>query len=450
METTLEKITATNGKLTVQVLEADYKPEVDKKLKQYTKTALIKGFRPGHVPASLIQKMYGKSIMVDEVINMVSKQVGDYLKENKVRTVGEPLPNQDEASRIDWDNQKEFSFVYDLGIASDFTVDLDVLPAVKLYDIEPADARIDESLADMRMRFGKTTHPEEAEVGDIAFGKLTQASTEFLLETGIPTDKLSEESANKFKGLEKGSVLAFDIQTIFDSVKSLSLATSLSEEEAAKMQGEFSFEVTDITRTEPADIDQEFFDKVLGEGKVTDIEGLRAEIRTIIKENYAREAGFLMEFETEKTLLNNIPIELPDEFLKNWLIQINEGKFEMEVIEKDYPAFARGLRMDLIRNEIATENKIEVVMKDVEEEAAAEYRGYFGGGGFEGMDEMIDKMVKRTLQENKDNVFQKYFNAAFSKKVLGFLKTKLKVETQTIPVEDFNKIAEATYGIETA
>ena len=445
METTLEKNSATNGKLTVNISQADYKPEVDKKLKQYSKTAQIKGFRPGMVPMGLIQKMYGKNIMVDEVINLVNAQISDYIKENKIKTVGEPIPNTEEENKIDWDNDKDFNFVYDLGFASDFSVNLDALPAIKLYEIEPSDDRVNEAIADMKKRFGDDIHPEEVEAGDIVFGKLSQG--EYLLETAIPTDKLSENSVNKFKGLEKGSSLAFDIQTIFADLHSLSLATSKSDEEAAEMHGEYNFEVTDITRTAPAEMNQAFFDKVLGEGKVTDEAGLREEVRAIIKENYARESQHLLDFEAEKALLNNIKIELPDEFLKKWLFDINQGKFEMDVIEKDYTGFARGLRMDLIRNEIASENDVKVEMSDVEEEVKAEMRNYFGGSNFEGMEDMLDNMAKKTLKENKDNAFQKYFNNAFGKKIVAFLKTKLKVETQNVSLEEFNKVAEAAYVI---
>ena len=176
METTLDRISSTQGKLKVTLVEADYKPEVDKKIKQYSKTAQIKGFRPGMVPKEYIQKLHGKSILVDEVINMVSKTVNDYIAENKLRVVGDPLPDNEAAQNIDWDNQKEFTFEYEIGTASDFSVDLSKIPAIKTYDIAVSEDKIEEAIADVRKRFGKDTEVEEVEAGDMIFGTLDRKS----------------------------------------------------------------------------------------------------------------------------------------------------------------------------------------------------------------------------------------------------------------------------------
>ncbi|MCU0326486.1 MAG: trigger factor family protein, partial [Spirosomaceae bacterium] len=138
METTFNRTSATLGRLKVSIAEADYKPEVDKKIKEYTRTAQIKGFRPGHVPKEYIQKLYGKSIKVDEVINLVSKTVDSYIKDNKLKVVGDAMPDMEISGKIDWDNEKEYNFEYDLGMASDFEVKIDALPAVTNYEIQPS------------------------------------------------------------------------------------------------------------------------------------------------------------------------------------------------------------------------------------------------------------------------------------------------------------------------
>ena len=154
METIFDKTSATNGRLKVSVTEADYKPEVDKKIKQYTKTAQVKGFRPGMVPKEYIQRLYGKSILVDEVINLVSKTTNEYITNNKLRVVGDPMPDNELSSKVDWDNSKEFSFEYDLGLASDFSVDLSTIPAKTNYEIEPTEERVNEAIEDIRRRLG--------------------------------------------------------------------------------------------------------------------------------------------------------------------------------------------------------------------------------------------------------------------------------------------------------
>ncbi len=447
METTLDRISSTEGRLKVTLTEADYKPEVDKKIKQYSKTAQIKGFRPGMVPKEYIQKLHGKSILVDEVINMVSKTVNDYISTNKLRVVGDPMPDNEAAQNIDWDNQKDFTFEYQIGTASDFSVDLSKMPAIKTYDIAVSEDKINEAIEDVRKRFGKDTEVEEVEAGDMIFGTLKQESSEFeVKDATIPTDRVKEESAHIFKGLEKGSSVKFDIQSIFSNTKDLGFATGKTEEEAAALSGEFELTVEKITRVGAADIDQELFDKALGQGKVSNEEEFRAEIAKIIGENYARESEYLLDFEVEKTLLDNISIELPDEFLKKWLFNINEGKFTEEDIEKDYAAFAKGLRMDLIRNEVASNNEIKLEYADILEEVKAEMRNYFGAYSYEGLDEMIDQMARKTLKENKDNAVRRYTDRAFGKKVREFLKANVTVEKSSVNVEEFNKVAETVYA----
>ncbi|WP_064196351.1 MULTISPECIES: trigger factor, partial [Emticicia] len=427
--------------------EADYKPEVDKKIKQYSKTAQIKGFRPGMVPKEYIQKLHGKSILVDEVINMVSKTVNDYIANNKLRVVGDPMPDNDAAQNIDWDNQKEFTFEYEIGTASDFTVDLAAVPAITTYEITPTEDKINEAIEDVRKRFGKDAEVEEVEAGDMIFGTLKQEATSFeVKDATFPTDRVKEESAHIFKGLEKGSSVKFDIQSIFSNTKDLGFATGKPEEEAATLSGEFELTVEKITRVAASELDQELFDKALGQGKVSNEEEFRAEIAKIIAENYARESAYLLDFEVEKTLLDSVSIELPDEFLKRWLFNINEGKFTVEDIEKDYDAFAKGLRMDLIRNEVAANNDIKLEYNDILEEVKAEMRNYFGAYSYEGLEEMIDQMARKTLKENKDGAVRRYTDRAFGRKVREFLKSAVKVESKTVNVDEFNKVAEKVYA----
>lgn len=447
METTLDRISSTEGRLKVTLTEADYKPEVDKKIKQYSKTAQVKGFRPGMVPKEYIQKLHGKSILVDEVINMVSKTVNDYITNNKLRVVGDPLPDNEAAKNIDWDNQKEFSFEYEIGTASDFSVDLSAIPAIKTYDIEPSEDKINEAIEDVRKRFGKDTEAEEVEKEDMIFGTLKQESTEFdVKDASIPTGRVSDDAFHIFKGLEKGSSVKFDIQSIFSNTKDLGFATGKTEEEAAALSGEFELTVEKITRSTLSEIDQELFDKAIGEGKATNEAEFRAEISKVIKENYTRESDYLLDFEVEKTLLDNIHIELPNEFLKKWLFNINEGKFTVEDIEKDFDAFAKGLRMDLIRNEVSANNDVKLEYTDIVDEVKAEMRNYFGAYSYDGLEEMIDQMARKTLKENKDNAVRRYTDRAYGKKIREFLKANITIEKQSIEVDEFNKIAETVYA----
>ncbi|MBP8155375.1 MAG: trigger factor [Leadbetterella sp.] len=447
MQTKFDKVSSTLANLTVEVGEEDYKGLVDKKLKEYAKTAQVKGFRPGHVPLQYIKNIYGKGVLVDEVIKIASDEVNKTITDNKLNVVGEPTPKED-AYKIDWSAQKEFVFEYEIGFASDFTVDLEKLPVLTQYEIQPSDKQVNDTIEDLKNRFGVETEPEEAEIGDIIFGKLSQESTEFMFQSGIPTDKVKEESQKLFVGLEKGSSLKLDIQSIFNSDKELGFATGKSDEDAAALQGEFEFVVEKITRMKPSELTQELFDKVLGPGKASNEEEFLSQLTEIIKGNYNRESDFLLDFDVDKMLIDSTSIELPTEFLKKWLVEINQGKATVEDVEKEYDAIARGLKLDLIRTEIAKQNDLKIQYDDVLEEVKNEIRGYFGQqGGFEGMEEFIDSMAKKQLGEKNNEATKKHYEKAFGRKVLNFVKDKVKKETKSVLVEEFNDIASEKYKV---
>ncbi|MFT6880562.1 MAG: trigger factor [Psychromonas sp.] len=444
METTFDKSSATNGRLKVILTESDYQAGVDKKLKEYAKTASVKGFRPGHVPLGYVKKLYGKSVLVDTVVNTVGETVNAYIKDNALKVVGDPLPDN-EASVLDWENGKEFTFEYELGLASDFEVDLAKLPAIENYEIVPSDEQVNNSVTDLRKRFGVDAEPEEAELGDLLFGTLRQESSEFESQSGIPTDKVKKDSQKLFIGLGKGSKVSFDIQSIFETDKDLGFATGKSDEEAASLLGEYEYELTKISRVEAAELNQEFFDKAIGEGKASNEEEFRVALKEVIKQNYTRESAYLLDYEIEKSLHDNVKIDLPDEFLKKWLLEVNEGKFTAEQIESDYAAFARGLKLDLIKSDIAEKSEIKIEYNDVLEEVKSEIRAYFGNQGYGGMEEFVEQMAKKQLDENKDGAFRNYYNKAFGKAVIAFSRDKVKVENKAVQVEEFNEIAKGKY-----
>lgn len=447
MQTKFDKVSSTLANLRVEVGEEDYKGLVDKKLKEYAKTAQVKGFRPGHVPLQYIKSIYGKGVLVDEVIKIASDEVNKTIAENKLNVVGEPTPKED-AYKIDWAAQKEFVFEYEIGFASDFTVDLEKLPVLTQYEIQPSEKQVNDTIEDIKNRFGVEAEPEEAEIGDIIFGKLSQESTEFMFQSGIPTDKVKPETQKLFVGLEKGSSLTLDIQTIFETDKELGFATGKSDEDAAALQGEFEFVVEKITRMKPSELTQELFDKVLGPGKASSEEEFVSQLTEIIKGNYNRESDFLLDFDVDKMLIDSTPIELPTEFLKKWLVEINQGKATVEDVEKEYDAISKGLKLDLIRTEIAKQNDLKIQYDDVLEEVKNEIRGYFGQqGGFEGMEEFIDSMAKKQLGEKNNEATKKHYEKAFGRKVLNFVKDKVKKETKSVLVEEFNEIASEKYKV---
>ncbi|MHA8075867.1 trigger factor [Aquirufa sp. TARAVU-A1A] len=445
MNISLNKASDLQGRLTVVVTEADYKEKVEAKLKDYRKKASIKGFRPGMVPATLIKKLYGQSALVDEINHELGHAVSDYIKENKLNLVGEPLPAVEEADAIDWEKDTEFTFHYDLGFHGDFTVDLAKMKAIQSYEIKADKKEIDETIENLKKQFGEQTHPESVEDRDLVFGTFTQG--DWVEKSAIPMHAIQDKSKKVFIGAKKGDTLKFAIDKVFVDAKALALATGKKEEEVAELKGEVSYVVEDITRQVPSELNVGFFDKVLGPGKATDEKSFRAEVETIVGENYAREAKYLLRIDAEKAILESVKIDLPEEFLRTWLIRINEGKFTPEQIDQDFDNVKRDIRWNLIKNEIAEKFEVKVDYPEVVEKAKDMVRQQFGGylsSDQPGIEEMIEKIAMGYLSDkSKGDNFMNLYNQAFSDKVSNAIVENIPNKTTKIDVEKFKEIAAA-------
>lgn len=452
MDIVLEKASETNASLMITLKPEDYRPEVDKQLKKYAKQVSIKGFRPGHVPASLVKKMYGKGILVEEINNLLNKSLSGYIRQNKLQVVGDPMPKREEADAIDWDNQEEFKFSYDLGLASDFDVDLAALGSVNRHSIEAGEQEVEETIENLRKQFHNHAHAEEIAEGDTVYGELKQltvaeGATAFETKTALPLNKIAEGQLGQFLGKKKEESITFDIVAAFPDVKDRALATGAKKEEAENLTGDFSFTVEDITRHEPADLNQEFFDKVLGVGAASDETEFRTKVREVMGQNYARESENLLRYDIEQLLLDNVLISLPDDFLKNWLLTVNEGKFNAEQIEEQYPDFTKSAKLQLIKNKIAEKADINVTFDEVMESTRQMVRDQFGFAGDMGgeMTETIDKIARNYLLDEKNNG-QNYtttFNRVFDDKVIDYIKSQLTVVDQTVSLDEFRERANA-------
>ena len=450
MDITLEKASDTNASLIITLKPGDYKAEVDKKLKQHGKQVSLKGFRPGHVPASVVQKMYGKGILVEEVNNLLSKSVTSYIRENKLQVVGDPMPNREEADAIDWDSQDEFKFSYELGLASDFEVEMTSLNSVNRYTIEAGDKEADETIGNLRTQFNATLHPDEAAEGDTIFGELKQINAPegaeaFTTKTALPLAKVAPDALGTFVGKTKDETFTFVMEAAFPDEKERALATGAKKEDAGSLTGEFSFTIEDVTRQAPAEMNQEFFDKVLGMGAAEDEETFRVKVKEIIGQNYGRESENLLRNDVEQALLDNILISLPDEFLKKWLLGMNEGKFTPEQIDEQYPDFTKSAKLQLIKNRVAEKNEINVDFQEVMASTRQMVRDQFGFSGNDSgeMDETIDKIAKNYLMDEKNNGqnYTQTFNRVFDDKVIEFIKSQLTIVDQTVSLDEFRERA---------
>ena len=445
MNISLNKAGDLEGRLTVAVSPADYAEKVEAKLKDYRKKASIKGFRPGMVPVALVKKLYGQSALVDEINHLLGHAVSDYIKENKLNLVGEPLPAVDEADAIDWEKDTEFTFHYDLGFHGDFTVDLAKIKSINSYEIKADKKEIEETIENLKKQFGDQTHPDSVEDRDLVFGTFTQG--DWVEKSAIPMHAINDKSKKVFIGAKKEDTLKFAIDKVFVDAKALALATGKKEVEVADLTGEVSFVVEDITRQVPSELNVAFYDKVLGAGKATDEKSFREQVETIVTENYKREADYLLRIDAEKAILEQVKIALPEAFLRTWLIRINEGKFTAEQIDQDFDNVKKDMRWNLIKNEIAEKFEVKVEYAEVVEKAKEMVRGQFGGylsSNEPGIEEMIEKIAMGYLSDkSKSDNFMNLYNQAFADKVSTAIVENIPHKVTKIDVDKFKAIAAA-------
>lgn len=443
MNITLDKQSATDGLIKVQLNATDYQPKVDEKLKDYARKANIKGFRQGKVPTGVIKKMFGKSILVEEVNHLVSHSVSDYIRDQKLRILGDPMPNQEKGYAIDWDNQKDFEFEFQIGLVEDFQVDLSKNMTVNAHKIEVDQKVIDETLEDLKTRFGNTTYPEVSEADHNLYGEITAPSDPESKGSFIAIHKVAQKEQKKFIGLKKEDVVEFEIEKVFNDKKAIAQALNITEEDAEKVNGTYSFKVTSISKVEPATINQELFDKVFGKDAVKTEDEFIEKIKATISENYDRETDHLLDHEIQHYYVDHTTINMPDNFLKSWLINSSSGQVTEEVLEKEFLAYKESLKWDLIKNKIAEEKEIKVEGDEVREKAKQFIMDQFGGPAIAAqLGDKLNDIANNYLsgQDGKGENFMKIYNQLRHEKILKAVKEAININEKKVNLEEFKKV----------
>lgn len=444
MNIILDKQSATDGLIKIQLSESDYQPKVDVKLKDYARKANIKGFRQGKVPAGVIKKMFGKSVLVEEVNHLVSHSVSNYIRDQKLRILGDPMPNQEKGFAIDWENQKDFEFEFQIGLVEDFQIDLSDKVTITSNKIEVDQKVIDETLEDLKTRFGNTTNPEVSEAGCNLYGEISASGEEEKKGSFITLDKVAKKEQKKFIGVKKDDVIEIDIEKAFDDKAAIAQALNISEAEAEKAKGTYSFTVTNISKVEPASINQELFDKVFGPEVVKTEEEFIEKIKSTIGENYNRETDHLLDHEIQHHYVDHTKINMPDKFLKNWLINTSNGQVTEEILEKEFNVYKESLKWDLIKNKIAEEKEIKVESDEVREKAKQFIMEQFGGPAIAAqLGDKLDDIANNYLsgQDGKGENFMKIYNQLRHDRIMKVIKDSITLTEKKVSLDEFKKIA---------
>jgi trigger factor len=449
MNITRESIDDLNAVLRIQVEKADYDGNVEKVLRDYRKKANIKGFRPGMVPIGLIKKMYGKAVQIDEINKVVTDNIQRYLTDEKIEILGDPLPKIDENEKIDFETQESFTFSFDLGLAPAFETKLSKKNKVTYYEIAADDKMKNDYLNNYTRRYGKFEKADISEEKDILKGKI-----EALDEKGnpVPDGILADDTSlsieiikdkkikKQFIGRAEKDSIDFDLRKAFPNDNEIAGLLKKQKEEIVKAEGDFRFTINEISRFSPAELNQELFDRIYGENNIHSEEEFRNRINEEIIANLRNESEYKLSVDLKKLAIEKSEFQLPETFLKRWLLKVNEKTTE-ELVEKEFDNFSRDLKWQLIRNKIARTNELKITEEELLKEAEKITRYQFSQYGlFYATDEQVENYAKETLKREEDA--KRIADKILEEKVNLILKDIVKLENKSVSIEEFNKLFE--------
>ncbi|NDP21794.1 MAG: trigger factor [Paludibacter sp.] len=438
-----------NATLTLRIEKMDYTEKVDKNLRDYRKKANIPGFRPGMIPVGLVKKMYGKAVMAEEINKLVSDNLFNYIRENNINILGEPLPNETEQQPIDFDNQEEFEFVFDLGIAPTFEVELSKKDKVKYYDIKVSDEMIDNQVKSYTGRYGKYIQEDIVEEKDMLKGELLEMANDKVNETGIKvqdatlTAAYMKDDAQKalFVGAKKGDVITFNPAAAFENETEISSLLKISKDAAKEVVADFQLTIDSITRYHESEINQELFDKVYGDNVVSSEEEFRTKIKENIQENLISDSEYKFGVDAQEMLIAKFSdLSFPDTFLKRWVLSSNKN-LTAETLEQDYSKMITDLKWHLVKDKLVKSNDVKVEKEDVEEFAKKMAKAQFAQYGMIGMeDDIISNYAKDMIK--KEDTLKNIIERVAEQKVFAIVKEAVKLDNKEVSIEEFNKMFE--------
>ena len=447
MNITREKVDDLNEIIKVELNQADYQDKVDVILKDHRKKANIPGFRKGHVPMGMVKKMVGPNVMVDEINKILSESLYEYLAKEKLDVLGSPLPKLEEQEKIDWENQTDFEFKYEVGLSPQFDLEVGTKYKFDKYIIKVADKDIDKYIDDVARRYGKMTNPEVAAKDDMLFGKFEELDGKGqVLEEGITHSSIIVISSVTDKKLQKKLVGAKPTDTFELDPKKISehetdqaAAIGVNVADLKAIISKFRFTVEKVNHMNPTEINQELFDKVFGPNAVKTEAEFRAKISEELSKGLIVDSDRKLKADIQNKLLDKLKLSLPDEFLKRWIVASNEKPISQEQVETEYEEYAKGLKWQLIENKIIKDNDIKVSNEEVLAHTKDLLVQQMAGMGMPtDNDEELTATANRVLQNEEEA--KNIYAMMYDNKLMELYKSSFKLKNKEVGYDDFVKI----------
>lgn len=425
--------------VTLNVGKEDYAPKVKKILGDYRKNADIKGFRKGMAPISMIEKMHGRAALVDSVNGLISDGLNNYINDNKLNIIGEPLPNETEQKPIDWENPDNMEFVFDLALAP--TIELNLTSKDKIVYHEVAVTKEEKSKyrSNILKQFGQLGKADTIEEEDFIIADLVQEDNR-IEGTYIALRSIEDKKIKKqFVGKKAGDEFVIDVNKAFTNETDRATMLKVKKEELASIEPNYTVVVKEVKRFVDAELNQELFDKMFGAGVVKNEEEFDAKIVEKMKSEYAQESDYRFMLDAREYLIEKAAIAVPEEFLKRWLFSANEGKFTMADIEKDFGLFLKDFRWQMIRQYFIKEQKLEITREELLEQARKIASYQFAMYGLPNApEEQLNQYAESMLSNEKEG--KRIFDKVEEDKVIGYVRSVITLDTKEISLEKLHEM----------
>ena len=423
--------------VTIEICKEDYAANVENALKKQRRMAQVPGFRPGNAPMPMIKKMYEKSFIADEVNRMMFDELNKYIRENNIETLGEPLPVNDKTV-VDFEHPDKFVFVFEIASQKPFDINYEELPEITSYQIKATDEEIDRFVDDLRKRHGQYTSPETISDNDFVTVEFNENDN-----GNFYANDLSEAGKKLFIGKNVKEVVTANVLTLFDDENKLATFLKTTPEMINKEEADMrAMTIKYIGHLEPAELNDDFFKKAYPKGEVKSVEELRKEGAAKVEAEYATSIRQKFMNDAITTLVDNLKIELPEEFLRRYILTAQEDMTE-EKLNGEFDKYLNSFKWQLIENKLTKENNIQVTEENVRNYVRDFFmKNYFAQFNAEDVAERVDAMVADTLK-NKDtvkNIYDQLFDEAIGNVLQQKMKTKVKKVT-------FKEFADELYGI---
>ena len=431
----------------IEVTESDYSEKVTDILKRYRKDAVVPGFRKGKTPMSIIEKQYKTSVVVDEVNKLLQDSLYKHITENKVKVLGSPMPLSD--NEIDWKNNSDFIFEYEVGLAPEFDVKISKKDKLDFYKIEADKKLVDNYCNDIAKRYGKMSNPSKSIAGDLVYCLIQQLdsngnidSSGISNEATVSIDTIKEKKYQKmFIGVEPDVKFNLNVKKVFSNKSDLSAMLKISQGELENLSNDlFEFTIIRINRLAPAVFDNELFNKVYPDGKIKNLKEFKNKIKEEAEKSFEVESDRMLKNDVVLYLVDKIKFDLPDEFLMRWLVKSSEKPLTIDQVKQDYPQYSKSLKWQLIENKILEEHKLKVDNDDLTnftKEIVKKQMQQYGQAISD--DKQIADIAENILKNEDER--KRISNQLFDEKTLVIYKELFKLNQKSISYDDFVKLA---------